>query len=108
MELGMIGLGRMGGSMSLRLIQAGHSVIGYARSQETIKQLTEKGLRPAVSLGDVVGKLKAPRIIWLMIPAGDPVDETLTALLPLLGEYFHNRRDREALIDELRGIMLEN
>ncbi len=85
MELGMIGLGRMGGSMSLRLIQAGHSVIGYARSQETIKQLTEKGLRPAVSLGDVVGKLKAPRIIWLMIPAGDPVDETLTALLPLLG-----------------------
>lgn len=85
MELGMIGLGRMGGSMSLRLIQAGHSVIGYARSQETIKQLTEKGLRPAPSLGDLVGKLKTPRIIWLMIPAGDPVDETLAALLPLLG-----------------------
>lgn len=85
MELGMIGLGRMGGSMSLRLIQAGHSVIGYARSQDTIKQLTEEGLRPAASLGDLVDKLKAPRIIWLMIPAGDPVDETLTALLPLLG-----------------------
>lgn len=85
MELGMIGLGRMGGSMSLRLIQAGHSVIGYARSQDTIKQLTEEGLRPAASLEDLVDKLKAPRIIWLMIPAGDPVDETLTALLPLLG-----------------------
>lgn len=85
MELGMIGLGRMGGSMSLRLIQAGHSVIGYARSQEAIRQLAEKGLRPAESLAELVGQLKAPRIIWLMIPAGDPVDETLAMLLPLLG-----------------------
>src|SRR5687768_15248294 len=84
MELGMIGLGRMGGSMSQRLIQAGHSVTGYARSQEAIKQLIEKGVIPAASLRDLVSKLKAPRIIWLMIPAGDPVDETLVALLPLL------------------------
>ncbi len=84
MELGMIGLGRMGGSMSQRLIQAGHRVTGYARSQEAIKRLAEKGLTPAASLGDLVGKLKSPRIIWLMIPAGAPVDETITALLPLL------------------------
>ena len=84
MELGMIGLGRMGGAMSQRLMQAGHQVAGYARSTDTMKQLEEKGLIAASSVEDLVSKLKPQRIIWLMIPSGKPVDETIGILMPLL------------------------
>lgn len=84
MELGMIGLGRMGGQMSQRLIRAGHGVTGYARSIDTVKQLEEKGLVAASSIEDLVDKLKPQRIIWLMIPSGKPVDEAINALVPLL------------------------
>jgi 6-phosphogluconate dehydrogenase len=84
MELGMIGLGKMGGAMSQRLMQAGHQVAGYARSTDTVKQLEAKGLIAASSVEDLVSKLKPQRIIWLMIPSGKPVDETLGILIPLL------------------------
>ena len=84
MELGMIGLGRMGGAMAQRLLRNSHRVAGFARSTDTLKQLEEKGLIPAASLEELVGKLKPPRVVWLMIPAGNPVEETVNALLPLL------------------------
>ena len=84
MELGMIGLGRMGGAMSQRLMQAGHRVAGYARSTDTVKQLEEKGLVAASSVEDLVGKLKPQRVIWLMIPSGKPVDDAINTLIPLL------------------------
>jgi 6-phosphogluconate dehydrogenase len=84
MELGMVGLGRMGGAMAQRLLSHSHRVAGFARSTNTLKQLEEKGLIPAASLEELVGKLKPPRIVWLMIPAGAPVEETVNALLRLL------------------------
>ena len=84
MELGMIGLGRMGGNMAQRLVRGGHRVAGYARNPDTLKEIKEKGIVPAPTLEALVNELKPPRTIWLMVPAGAPVDETITALWPLL------------------------
>jgi 6-phosphogluconate dehydrogenase len=85
MDLGMIGMGRMGGPMSQRLISRGHRVVGFARNADALKQLEEKGVVAASSLEDLAAKLNPPRAIWLMIPAGIAVDETVAALKPLLG-----------------------
>ena len=84
MELGMIGLGRMGANMSERLIRGGHRVIGYDRNPEAIQRLVDMGAAGAHSLADFVQQLTPPRAIWLMVPAGDPVDETIEQLLPHL------------------------
>ena len=84
MDLGMIGLGRMGGNMAQRLVRGGHRVVGFARNPATRKQMEEKGIVPAASLEALVNELKQPRIIWIMVPAGAAVDETITALMPLL------------------------
>jgi 6-phosphogluconate dehydrogenase len=84
MHLGMIGLGRMGENMALRLIRGGHQVIGYARSESTRKAFVEQtGGAAAISLNDLVAKLKPPRVIWLMIPAA-AVDQTLSDLSYLM------------------------
>ena len=84
MELGMIGLGRMGGNMAERLLLDGHRVVGYARDPEAVRRVVEKGAVGADSLPNLVEQLKPPRVAWLMIPAGNPVDETIEALLPLM------------------------
>ncbi len=84
MELGMIGLGRMGGNMAQRLVRGGHRVAGFARNPDTLKEIKGKGIVPASTLEALVNELKSPRTIWLMVPAGAPVDETITALWPLL------------------------
>jgi 6-phosphogluconate dehydrogenase len=84
MEIGMIGLGRMGASMSERLVLGGHRVISYDRSAEAIQRVVEKGAIGSHSLADFVKQLSLPRAIWLMVPAGDPVDETIEQLLPHL------------------------
>lgn len=81
MELGMVGLGRMGANMSERLIMGGHRVVGYARHSETVDRIVKKGAEGAYSLKELVQKLTPPRVIWLMIPAGDPIDKTIQALL---------------------------
>jgi 6-phosphogluconate dehydrogenase len=86
MELGMIGLGKMGGFMTERLIQGRHKVVGYDRDATVVQKTTEKGAQGANSLEELVGQLKAPRAIWLMVPAGQPVDDTIAALLPRLAE----------------------
>jgi 6-phosphogluconate dehydrogenase len=86
MELGMIGLGKMGGFMTERLIQGGHRVVGYDRDAAVVQKIAEKGAQSANSLEALVDQLKAPRAIWLMVPAGQPVDETIAALLPRLAE----------------------
>ena len=78
MELGLIGLGKMGGNMRDRLRVAGHTVVGYDRNPD---------LSDADSLEDMVGKLSAsPKVVWVMVPAGDITHETVTALGDLLGE----------------------
>jgi len=84
MELGMIGLGRMGANMAQRLVRDGHRVVGFDSSAESRGRAAQNGIEPAASLAELVAALKPPRALWLMVPAGAPVDETIAALLPLL------------------------
>ncbi len=90
MELGMIGLGKMGGNMAERLRLGGHKVVGFDFSKEATAKLTSQGSTGVDSLEDLVKNLQAPRAIWLMVPAGDPVDETIAKLKPLMqkGDIF--------------------
>ncbi|MEJ2346605.1 MAG: decarboxylating 6-phosphogluconate dehydrogenase [Gammaproteobacteria bacterium] len=85
MRMAMIGLGKMGANMARRLRRGGIEVVGYNRSREIVDQLLrEEGMLGADSLADVVGQLRAPRVIWLMLPAGEATEQTIDALLPLL------------------------
>src|SRR5690606_21836670 len=85
MRLGMIGLGRMGGNMVRRLRAGGIEVVGYNRDRAVAEQLeAECGMQPAASLQALVAALGAPRVLWLMLPAGDVTERTIDALLPLL------------------------
>ncbi len=84
MELAMIGLGKMGGNMTRRLLRGGHRVIGYARSHASIHAVEEDGAEAAHSLEEAVDKLSPPRILWMMIPAGAPTENTAKELSGLL------------------------
>jgi 6-phosphogluconate dehydrogenase len=84
MELGMIGLGRMGANMTRRLTAAGHRIVVYDRDQAAVTAASNEGAIGAASLEDVVSKLKAPRAVWIMVPSGDAVDETIASLSTLL------------------------
>ncbi len=79
MQLGMIGLGRMGGNMVRRLLRAGHQCVAFARTADSVKQVAAEGAIPATSLRDLVKKLQKPRVVWLMVPAA-VVDDTLHEL----------------------------
>ncbi len=80
MEIGMVGLGRMGGNMTQRLVNGGHTVVAYDRTAETVQQAASHGALASTSLEDVVSKLTAPRAIWVMVPSGDPTESTLNTL----------------------------
>lgn len=84
MKLGFIGLGRMGGNMVQRLLLHGHEVVVYDRSAETVRALSEKGAVPSSSLEDLTSKLEGRKIVWIMVPSGKPVDDTLEQLSGLL------------------------
>src|ERR1700691_2476173 len=84
MQIAMIGLGRMGANMAQRLLRGGHTVVGYDPAVDARKALEQKGAESAASLDQMVAKLKAPRTVWLMVPAGEVTDGTVTALSPLL------------------------
>jgi 6-phosphogluconate dehydrogenase len=84
MELGLIGLGKMGFNMAERLRQGGHKVVGFDFNAETVGKLTASGSLGVSSLEDLVKNLKAPRAIWIMVPSGDPVDQTIARLEPLM------------------------
>lgn len=84
MKIGMIGLGRMGANMAERLIGEGHQVVGYARRKESVQRVADKGIMGAYSLEELTKKLSPPRTLWMMIPAGEPVDKTIEGLLPYL------------------------
>ena len=86
MRLGMVGLGRMGGNMTVRLVRGGHEVVGYARHQEAIDHVVSEGAIGAGSLDDVVAKLDPPRVVWVMVPAGAPTEDTIARLGELLSE----------------------
>jgi len=84
MRIGMIGLGRMGGSMSLRLLRGGHEVVVFDRDPQAVAQLVGEGALGAGSLSEMVGQLAPPRAVWLMVPAGRPTAEVIETLAPLL------------------------
>ena len=84
MELGIIGLGKMGFNMAERLRLAGHKVVGFDFNKDATAKLTTAGSLGVNSLEDLVKNLAAPRAIWIMVPSGDPVDETIAKLEPLM------------------------
>ncbi|NJD55253.1 MAG: decarboxylating 6-phosphogluconate dehydrogenase [Nitrospirae bacterium] len=107
MQIGMIGLGRMGMNMAIRLIRGKHKVVAYNRSPDKVMEIARKGARGASSAGELVSSLKPPRFVWIMLPAGNPTDDTIQGLKPLLsrgdtiidgGNSFYKddiRRERE-------------
>ena len=84
MQLAMIGLGRMGGNMVERLMRHGHTLVVYDRSDEAMAKYEKLGATRVPDLGALVGALEKPRIVWIMVPAGDPVDQTIATLVPSL------------------------
>jgi 6-phosphogluconate dehydrogenase len=86
MRLGFVGLGRMGLNMVDRLLRDGHEVAGYALTSESVRKAVEKGAEGTSSLSDLVGKLDRPRVVWVMVPAGKPTEETISNLSDLMDE----------------------
>src|SRR5438046_10703368 len=84
MELGIIGLGKMGFNMAERLRLAGHKVVGFDFNKDATAKLTTTGSLGVNSLVDLVKNLPAPRAVWIMVPSGDPVDQTIARLEPLM------------------------
>ena len=84
MKLGMIGLGKMGANMTRRLTRGGHSVVAFSRSPASESIARDAGADFAASPVALAGQLPSPKVVWLMIPAGDPVDRTIEALKPVL------------------------
>ncbi len=82
----MIGLGKMGGNMVERLMRHGLDTVVFDRSAETVAKYAGLGAAAASDLADVVKKLDTPRVIWIMVPAGDPVDQTIASLRPMLAK----------------------
>jgi 6-phosphogluconate dehydrogenase len=86
MRLAMIGLGKMGGNMSERLMKGGHQVVVYDRSADAIANYVKQGATGASGAADAAGQLSSPRVVWIMVPAGKPVDDTIAALVPKLSK----------------------
>ncbi|MGC2422135.1 MAG: decarboxylating 6-phosphogluconate dehydrogenase [Candidatus Acidiferrales bacterium] len=84
MELGMIGLGKMGAYMAERLLRGGHRIVGYDRDAAPIARVVEKGAAGANSIEALVAQLHPPRAVWIMVPSGPPVDETIALVAPHL------------------------
>src|SRR5712691_3292163 len=80
MQLGMVGLGRMGANMTRRLMRGGHQLVVSDRSADPVKQLADEGASGSSSLEDLVAKLKPPRAVWIMVPAGGPTEATVQKL----------------------------
>ncbi len=84
MKIAMVGLGKMGGNMTGRLMRDGHEVVVWNLTPEPIEEYAKKGAIPSTSLADMVKKLPKPRVVWLMVPAGKPVDQNIRELKKLL------------------------
>ncbi|HZA40274.1 MAG TPA: decarboxylating 6-phosphogluconate dehydrogenase [Actinomycetota bacterium] len=84
MRLGMVGLGKMGGNMTRRLLRDGHEIVGYAPETEAVDAVVQEGAEGAASIADVVSKLESPRCVWTMVPAGAPTESVVNELGELL------------------------
>ena len=115
MQMAMIGLGRMGGNMVERLMRKGHQTVVWDRSNDVVTRYEKMGSTAARDLSDLVSKLKSPRVVWIMVPAGDPTEQTIEALVPSLtkgdiiidggNSNFHDTMRRAASLAK-RGIEL--
>jgi 6-phosphogluconate dehydrogenase len=81
MQLGFIGLGRMGSNMVRRLLRDGHSIVAYNRSPEKTQEIAGEGATPSFAIAELVEKLEKPRVAWIMVPAGDATEAQITELL---------------------------
>lgn len=114
MKIGFVGLGKMGANMAVRLLRDGHEIAVYDRSAEAVKAVAAKGAEGAESLADLAGKLSGKKIIWLMVPAGPPVDECIAELRKSLkagdiiidggNSYWRDTQSRAADLKENGGI----
>lgn len=86
MKLGMVGLGRMGGNMTERLLNDGHEVVVFDPDSSVVTSLSDKGASAATSLSDIVSQLETPRTVWVMVPSGDITEQTVNDLVELLDE----------------------
>jgi 6-phosphogluconate dehydrogenase len=84
MQIAIVGLGRMGANMGRRLMRNGHEVVVYDRSQEAVKAMEQDGATGSKSLEELVGKLSKPRAIWMMVPSGEPTEQTVNGLRPFV------------------------
>ena len=84
MQLGFVGLGKMGSNMVTRLMRGGHAVVAWDRSPAAVAHVREAGATGVDSLAALVSQLSAPRAVWVMVPAGVPTESTVTALADLL------------------------
>ena len=115
MRVGMVGLGRMGANMSVRLLHGKHEVTAYDVNPEAAEKLAAQGARPVASLGDLAADLSAPRVVWVMVPAGEITDQTLTAVAELLepgdvvvdggNSHYSDTKERAARL-AVRGVEL--
>lgn len=112
MRIGLIGLGKMGANMADRLVRAGHEVVGFDLDAAAVDSVTAAGASGASSLEDLVDQLAQPRVIWMMVPHGPPVDSTVAALHPLLdagdilidgGNSYYKETQRRAAECETNG-----
>jgi 6-phosphogluconate dehydrogenase len=87
MQIGLIGLGRMGYNLALNMRDHGHEVIAYNRTADKVKEAEKEGITGAYSIEELVNKLSGRRIIWIMVPQGKPVDDMIATLLPLLNKH---------------------
>ena len=113
MKIGIVGLGRMGGNIARRLMDHSHDVVVFDRSEKAVGDLADKGAAGASSLNDVIAKLETPRVVWVMLPAGGPTEETIEALAKSLeqgdtiidgGNTFYKDDIRRAKSLEEQGI----
>ncbi len=109
MRMAMIGLGKMGGNMARRLCRGGIEVVGYNRSQEIVNTLaSEEGMTPAGSLREAVEKLTSPRVVWLMLPCGEPTEQAIEELTSILeqGDVIVDGGNSNYHDSQRRGAML--
>ncbi|GLG01962.1 6-phosphogluconate dehydrogenase (decarboxylating) [Alicyclobacillus hesperidum subsp. aegles] len=86
MQVGLIGLGKMGHNLALNMMDHNHKVVAFDLDKNAVARLAEAGATPAESISDLVSKLESPRIVWLMVPHGKPVDNLIDQLTPLLSK----------------------
>lgn len=117
MELGMIGLGRMGGNMARRLLNGGHRVIVYDPVPEVVQALVEQGAVGTTSIAELTSRLGAPRAVWLMIPAGETTEKTIAEVATYLSagdclidggnSYYKDSMRRSAVLAEKNLFFLD-